>query len=199
MPAIFISFRDKDAKWVAQRLYVQLSSYFGSQQILLGVQAMRRPGIDFQTHLEETLAETQVVTVVIGNEWRRRWIYNPDDLDHRVIETAFRMNRRVIVLLVDGAEIPPRDALVGQFKKLHDCPTLNLSVHTFGPEVNRLVTFMENQLGISPNPTPPADMPRSHLEPVEREQTRTVIISYQREDTGWLAGRLHNTLGDRFG
>ena len=68
MPAIFISYRKEDAPGDAAHLYKNLCESFGAEAVLMDV-ASRQPGRDVRTVIDEHLATSAVILVVMGKGW----------------------------------------------------------------------------------------------------------------------------------
>jgi hypothetical protein len=105
MPAIFISYRRRDAGPV-DRLYDQLLKHFGANQVFLDRGSLT-PGEQWPSIVERELASCVVVLAVIGNGWADsfRERHPAGDLVLLELETALRLQRTVIPLVVadDGA------------------------------------------------------------------------------------------------
>ena len=75
-------------------------------------------GVDFRQHIDQMVAECDVVLVVIGRRWvdavdeqGRVGSTRPGDFVRLEVEAALRREIPVVPLLVDGATIPEPDQL----------------------------------------------------------------------------------------
>lgn len=107
--AIFISYRRDDGAAFAGRLFDRLSDRFGAERVFMDVDDIE-PGRDFVAAIEEAVAESSVLLVVIGKSWLRREI-DDEDFVHREILAALRHGLKVIPILTAGASMPEAAAL----------------------------------------------------------------------------------------
>ena len=84
-----------------------------------------RPGVDFVEHLNNQVAECDVILVVVGPNWLNvkddsgnRQLDNPDDFVAIEIAAALARKIRVIPVLVDGARMPKVGELPEPLKPL---------------------------------------------------------------------------------
>ncbi len=73
---IFISYRRDDEKYFAGRLYERLLRHFSRQQIFMDVDSIPL-GLDFTKVVEDRLAQSGVMLVVIGKNWLNRSAHYP--------------------------------------------------------------------------------------------------------------------------
>lgn len=129
MPRIFVSYRRADSMypvgWIAERLRTidgvdDVQATFHDSQL--------RTGDDFADALEGAIAEADIVVAVIGPEWMGprpdgpSRIQDPDDWVLREIATAMRQGKRVLPVLVEGAELPMTSELhesIAELPRLH--------------------------------------------------------------------------------
>jgi formylglycine-generating enzyme required for sulfatase activity len=109
MGLIFISYRRDDTSDVAGRIDDRLVAQFGRDNVFKDVDSIV-VGSDFPSVLRQKIAECAVVLVVIGRQWLhlrddrgQRRLDNPADFVRIEIETALKLNKTVIPLLVQGA------------------------------------------------------------------------------------------------
>ena len=72
----FISYRRDDEKYFAGRLYERLLRHFSRQQIFMDVDSIPL-GLDFTKVVEDRLAQSGVMLVVIGKNWLNRSAHYP--------------------------------------------------------------------------------------------------------------------------
>jgi hypothetical protein len=124
--AMFISYRRDDSAGHVGRLYDTLSKRYGTQQIFVDIDHIG-PGEDFVRALDDAVAKSMVMLVVIGKRWvidesGYSRLKNPNDFVRLEVVAALQRGLRVIPVLVQGAPMPstrdlPRD--------LHDLTTRN--------------------------------------------------------------------------
>ena len=68
MSGIFISYRRGDSEGQARALSIELAKLVGEDSVFMDVDSIPI-GIDFRTHIDETLQRADVVLAVIGRNW----------------------------------------------------------------------------------------------------------------------------------
>jgi TIR domain len=111
---VFISYRSEDSSTYGVLIYVELSRRFGDDQMFLYSECIA-VGEDFGEVLLGRLRQCRVMLVVIGQRWLtatdqtgRRRIDSSQDWVRRERVEAFAHGLRVIPILSDRAQIPPR-------------------------------------------------------------------------------------------
>lgn len=114
-PALFISYRRADTQSFARDLHKHLAAGFGYHRVFMD-RAEIRAGQRWAERLEEELARSTVVLVLVGPQWLklqdkdyRRRIDGPDDWVRREIASALAAGKEVIPVYVAGA-VPITDA-----------------------------------------------------------------------------------------
>ena len=126
MTAIFVSYRQADAKAWAISLRDDLAAVFGEDQVFLDKDALQVG--NWREQIQHQLGRAKVVLVVIGPRWltvadeqNRPRIHLDDDV-HRQ-EVALALNQSgltVIPVLVDEASMPRAEQLPQDLRKLSD-------------------------------------------------------------------------------
>jgi hypothetical protein len=109
-----ISYRRDDAAEAAERLYEGLAQHFGEDRIFLDIKVP--PGTDYRDEIEDAIASTGTVLVVIGPQWLtvadktgQPRIQKRTDLVRAEIELALDTDAtQIIPVLVDDAEMPEK-------------------------------------------------------------------------------------------
>jgi len=65
MSAIFINYRRRDAKWIADRIAEWLRCAFGTQRVFKDVNSIDG-GVNYRQRLQQALDESQVMLTIIG-------------------------------------------------------------------------------------------------------------------------------------
>ena len=111
MPTVAISYRRSDSAAVAGRIFDRLAAHYGEQSVFMDIDNIPF-GVDFRSHIRETLLRTDVVIAVIGRAWLGRnadgtaRMHEPTDPVRVEIETALERNAPIIPVLIDGAKMP---------------------------------------------------------------------------------------------
>ena len=147
--AIFISYRRQDAAASAGRLYDSLTTYFGPDRVFMDVSTIRG-GEDFVKCIEDTLDEAGACLIIIGKEWAtvadkagRQRLDTPDDFVRKEVEMALDTGLPAIPVLVDGAMMPPEEALPETLKKLARLNALSIHHDHWDNDVQRLTKVLE--------------------------------------------------------
>jgi pterin-4a-carbinolamine dehydratase len=133
----FISYRREDTGPLAQSLYLQLKSRFGTGQLFMDVNSVP-VGSPWPTLVQDKLQKATVVLAVIGPKWLtvsdkygRRRLDEAEDWVRLELKTALVQRKPIIPLLVGhGISPPPDEALPDELHGLFRLPCMWL-----GPEV----------------------------------------------------------------
>ncbi|OLE81784.1 MAG: hypothetical protein AUG06_00320 [Actinobacteria bacterium 13_1_20CM_2_65_11] len=149
---IFISYRREDAAGQAGRLYDQLSSHFGSDKVFIDVAAIE-PGADFVSVLEQAVAASDTVLVVIGPGWLNsqaadgtRRIDASDDYLRREINGALDHGCHVIPVLVRRARMPEPAELPSSIEKLGHRNAIEVSDARWHADVQALIGYLHTAI-----------------------------------------------------
>lgn len=110
--AIFVSYRQADARAWAVALRDELVSAFGEQAVFFDADSLQAGR--WSEQIEAALQGCRALVVVIGRQWQeardadgRRRIDDPDDVHRREVEHGLRRaGVAVLPVLVDGATMP---------------------------------------------------------------------------------------------
>lgn len=181
MPRIFISYRRADTAGHAGRLYDHLSQYLDPDDIFMDI-ADIPPGEDFVKVLEDSLAEVDVVLVLIGPHWLtladnqgRRRLDDPADFVRLEVITALNNPAiRVIPVLVNGAHMPSGADLPEDLQPLARRNAVTLDNARFGYDVERLALV----LGGKASSAPPVDPQQAARHRYWRWGTYSVLVLF---------------------
>ena len=128
MTDIFISYRRQDAAADAGRLYEDLLQRAAGQTIFMDLEGIP-PGVDFRESLKDNVRSASTVLVLIGPRWLdlkndatgQRRLDEEIDYVRFEIETALRLNKRVIQVLLPGAQMPSAGQLPESISDLAYC------------------------------------------------------------------------------
>src|SRR5215469_253271 len=115
MPRITISYRRDDSLDITGRIFDRLAGHFGRGAIFRDIDNIP-PGVDFRHHIDRTLGDCDIVLAIVGPRWigpdnERRRLATASDPVRFEIETALRLNKPLIPVLVSRAVMPHPDAL----------------------------------------------------------------------------------------
>ena len=159
---VFVSYRRDDAAGHAGRLYDRLTARFGKDRVFIDVDSID-PGADFVDVIESTLADSAVVVVVIGPNWLRTTgdgqtsrLRDPEDFVHMEVRRSLELGKKMIPVLVEGAQMPLVDELPDDLKRLARRNALDVSDLRFHGDADRLADAIEKMLASSQTQALPA-------------------------------------------
>ena len=146
----FVSYRREDAAGFAGRLCDSLERLVPDEPIFRDVDGLS-PGQDFVSAIDARLRQCRVCLAVIGRDWLdardaqgRRRLDQPDDFVRLELTAALtRPEVLVIPVLVEGASMPPADALPSDIRGLARRQAVALRDDTWDSDVARLVRSLE--------------------------------------------------------
>jgi chemotaxis response regulator CheB len=150
---IFLSYRREDDPGFALALFGRLEQSFPTDQLFMDVEGGIKAGEDFIRVLEEQVDACDVMLVLIGHKWLtvtdemgRRRLDNPEDFVRIEVESALRLGKRVIPVLVHKTEMPRADALPEPLKPLARRNAVGLTRERFKADAQGLMTALESAL-----------------------------------------------------
>lgn len=149
---IFISYRRRDSAGTTGRLYDRLTKFFPTNSIFMDVDAGMH-GLDFPKILEKRASECHVMLAVIGPGWLTavgndglRRLDDPGDFVRLEIATALKRDIAVIPVLIDGAHLPPIEALPDDLKPLVRREAVELRNGRFNTDSDLVVAALDARL-----------------------------------------------------
>jgi TIR domain len=172
MPTITISYRRSDSSAISGRIYDRLCAHYGEHSVFMDIDNIPF-GIDFRSHIQETLQRTDVLIAVVGAQWLGMNADGTSRMQQKTdpvrveIETALARKTPIIPVLVDGAKMPDSSQLPPEFG---DFAFLNAAEVTTGRDfrghMERLIAAIDrvtaaNVPSPQPNTMPPQTLPRA--------------------------------------
>jgi hypothetical protein len=146
---IFVSYRRDDSSGWVQGLHDRLAEHFGEQVVFMDLNDIA-PGTDFVSTLKRSLKETRVVLVVIGRRWMearastgQRRLDDPADWVRLEVQKAIEGGKRVIPVLVDGAEMPDANDLPEDIRALVRYQAVKIYPDQFSSGVQMLIQAID--------------------------------------------------------
>ena len=143
--SIFINYRRGEDQAAAGRLYDQLEASFTRERIFIDVDNIA-PGRDFTEELATRVEQCDVFLAVVGRRWAdvvdvdgSRRLDNPNDWVRVEIESAQRLGKHIIPVLVDGAEMPRPEKLPDALQPFARRNAARLTHERFRADVQALV------------------------------------------------------------
>jgi len=146
---VFISYRRDDAAGHAGRLADDLGDRIGHENVFQDVESIQ-PGEDFIGAIERAVTTADVVLVVIGPDWATvatpgggPRIAEPDDVVALEVATALRSTKRVVPVLVGGAQMPVASGLPPAIAPLARRNAVEVRPGAWDEDLHRLVVALE--------------------------------------------------------
>ncbi len=150
---IFLSYRRDDDPGYALALFGRLEQSLPIERLFMDVEGGIGPGHDFFRVIEDQVNTCDVMLVLIGSKWLnaidemgRRRLDNPQDFVRIEVESALRLGKRVIPLLVNKTEMPRADALPDPLKPLARRNAVRLTQERFKADAQGLIKALEAAL-----------------------------------------------------
>jgi hypothetical protein len=158
---IFISYRRSDSQAAARQLASALAARFGEANVFFDTTSLA-VGMSWEAEIGERVSAADIVLAIIG----RDWLATADERGHRLqldphaedvlrveLETAVRGRAHVVPVLVDDAEMPPRDRLPRPFRPITRLQARRLRHDDWDRDVEALIDALM-QLGPAADPAP---------------------------------------------
>jgi TIR domain len=145
---IFINYRRDDERGYTQALYSHLEREFAHGDLFMDVEGHIKPGDVFLKVINDNIAASDVVLVVIGPRWTKLLAARQTDADVLMIEikAALDQRKRIIPALVNGASMPRPDSLPETIRPLADYHAVGLRPEGFNADCQRLVAALKEKL-----------------------------------------------------
>jgi formylglycine-generating enzyme required for sulfatase activity len=149
---IFINYRRGDEPGFTQALFGRLEQAFPAERLFMDVDNIP-PGDDFFLVLESQVAQCDALLAVIGKSWLdatdergNRRLDDPNDFVRIEIESALRLGKRVIPVLVHEAKMPGPDELPEAIRPLARRNAVRLTHERFRADVQGLINALQRAL-----------------------------------------------------
>jgi hypothetical protein len=152
---IFINYRRGDEPGFTHALLGRLEQTFPAERLFIDVDNIPA-GEDFVRALESQVAQCDALLAVIGNGWLdardergSRRLDDPNDFVRIEIESALRLGKRVIPVLVHEARMPRPDELPEAIRPLATRNAVRLTHERFRADVQGLIKALQGALAES--------------------------------------------------
>jgi hypothetical protein len=149
---IFINYRRDDSKDEAAYLKSILANQFGPERIFRDLDSIKL-GANFPEVINNTLDNASVVLVLIGNEWLtlkteagQPRIKARNDYVRMEIETALKLRKQIIPILLNGASMPGKTQLPLSIARLSAINAVSLSWFEGFTKIGNTIKEIEKQL-----------------------------------------------------
>jgi tripartite-type tricarboxylate transporter receptor subunit TctC len=149
---VFLSYRREDSTAYAIAVHDRFMRRWGEDRVFWDIDSIR-PGDDFGSTIDETLAQCCVIVTLIGTRWLdvtdaagRRRLDDPSDFHRLELERALERRVRIIPALVGGARMPRADELPETLKALARRNAVEISDTRFNFDVERLARAVDAEI-----------------------------------------------------
>jgi TIR domain len=150
---IFLSYRRSDEPGFALALFGRLEQSFPPERLFMDVEGGIAAGEDFVQVLADQVNACDVMLVLIGPKWLsatdevgRRRLDDPQDFVRIEIDSALRLRKRVIPVLVNKTEMPRAKALPEPLKPLARRNAVGLTRERFKADAHGLIKAVQGAL-----------------------------------------------------
>lgn len=165
MTEIFLSYRRQDSSSCTGRLADRLKEHFGPGRVFHDHQSIGG-GEDFPEAIRRAVGTSTVMLAVIGPDWldtrgadSKRRLDAPVDFVRQEIETALQARVPVIPVLVEGAQMPPREALPKSIGDLWRINAVELSESRWHFDTDTLIRTLQTRYVIESERPAMGEMP----------------------------------------
>jgi tetratricopeptide (TPR) repeat protein len=148
MAKIFISYRREDTAGHARHLFEDLARRYGKKNVFIDV-ATIEGGERWEDRIDQAVARCDVFLALIGPHWLdirdaegHRRLDELDDYVRREVASGLARDTLVLPVLVDGAKMPPAEALPAALRELTGRNAVELSAAHWDDELERLLGLL---------------------------------------------------------
>lgn len=146
---IFINYRRSDSGGYTAPLHDRLTTEFGAGLVFRDDTGLRG-GNELLPSLYEKLDASAVVLVVIGPRWTEALAQaerrKERDYVRLEIERASTRGKKILTVLVDGANLPPRDSLPKSLWVLFDNVAVEITNANYSRDVDGLIEAIKEEM-----------------------------------------------------
>lgn len=151
---MFISYRRSDTGAAGRQLAEAVAHRFGADHVFFDTRSID-VGADWRGEIDRRVRDADVVLAVIGPHWvaraqeRASWTAldsDEEDVLRSEIEAAFESRALVLPVLVDDAQMPPRERLPRSFRPVAALQAVALRHSSWERDVDELLTSLESRI-----------------------------------------------------
>lgn len=142
---VFLSYRRADSQTTAGRMAQFLDAIPAVDEVFLDVDGIS-PGENFESRIQNTLAQVSHVFVLIGPQWAgpagtggKTRLFDDDDMVRREVRLALASQARLVPLLLDDARMPRAAELPPDLKALSSINAFSLRTAHFDEDMDTLL------------------------------------------------------------
>lgn len=151
MTKFFISYRRVDSEYPAHQLCDAIRTKYQKpgDEVFIDVDNIPA-GVPFEEYLSKRVQQCDVLFALIGNSWLEakdeyglERLKNPDDFVRIEIASALEQGKRVVPILLDGAEIPKAKDLPPDMQELSRRNGIKMQRESFPLDCDRLIEKLD--------------------------------------------------------
>jgi hypothetical protein len=149
-PKIFLCYRREDTQWPAGRIYDNLASKYGQEQVFRDIDSTPS-GIRYSALIESRVSQSSVMIVLIGNDWLsaknpagQRRLDSPKDWVRREIEAALRHDIPIIPVRIQAARMPSEEELPPSIADLMEFQDAEVTDRRWAYDVGQLIQAIDD-------------------------------------------------------
>jgi CHASE2 domain-containing sensor protein len=146
MPNIFITYRRDDSSATSELLHDRLAALFPRNRVFIDILDIPA-GTNWQKLLSERLRKYDVVLAVVGTAWlsmlNERAANGATDFVRWEVAEALRQKKRIIPVLVDGAQLPDAHELPADVAELANLQSMPLKRDTRDRDIAAIAAQLE--------------------------------------------------------
>jgi hypothetical protein len=148
---VFISYRRDDSRAYAGWLDYCLEQAYDDADAVFRDVGDLEPGTRFQQVIENAVRQSDVFLCLIGKVWSSLSgsdgtprLHHPDDPVRAELETAFRLKKPIIPILLEGIPMPAKADLPDSIQAVTDRNAHPMSDRTWKADVQKLLSTIQN-------------------------------------------------------
>ncbi len=145
---VFLSYRRADSQATAGRMAQFLDAIPAVDEVFLDVDGIA-PGENFESRIQNTLAQVNHVFVLIGPQWAgaagaggKTRLFDDDDMVRREVRLALASRARLVPLLLDDARMPRPAELPPDLQALASINAFSLRTAHFDEDMDGLLDVL---------------------------------------------------------
>jgi len=145
---VFLSYRRADSQATAGRMAQFLDAIPTVAEVFLDVDGIS-PGENFESRIQQTLAQVSHVFVLIGPQWAgpmgaggKTRLFDDDDMVRREVRLALAGQVRLVPLLLDDTRMPRATELPPDLKALSSVNAFSLRTAHFDEDMDALLDVL---------------------------------------------------------
>lgn len=149
---VFVSYRRSDSPLAAGRIHGDLVDRFGMRRVFMDLHAIA-PSAGWLTTIDAAVAASKVGIVIIGPGWLapdaggRLRLSDADDIVRRELRGLLDAGKRVLPVLVAGAQLPPPEALPEDLRRLKDYQAIAIDNTNWTMAMRQIVAVIDAEIG----------------------------------------------------